>query len=284
VKSILISGCSTGIGRAAALHFAAKGYRTFAGVRKESDAQSLSQADSSGNIKPVLLDVTNAEQLTALVAALQAELRDAGLDALVNNAGIGKGAPLEYVDAETVRAVFEVNVMGPLLLTRALLPLIRKAKGRIVTIGSIGGKVAMAINGVYSMSKFAIEAFGDTLRKELAPEGIHVALIEPGPIRTPMLMGVPALIDETVATLPNEARARYGTQIAGFAKYFADVTARALPPAAVAGVIEHAVESPRPRARYVVTRDAKMVALLHWLLPDHAFDAVSARLTRAEPG
>ncbi len=281
MKSIVISGCSTGIGRATALHFAARNYKVFAGVRKESDAQSLSGADASGNIRPVLLDVRVPEQLAAVVADLERELADTGLCALVNNAGIGRGAPLEYVDPNVVREVFEVNVMGPLLLTQAFLPLIRKAKGRIVTVGSIGGKVAGPINGPYNMSKFAIEAFSDALRMELAPEGIHVALLEPGPIATPMLASVPGLVAEVKATLPPEAIARYGAQIAGFASYFASLTSHALPPEAVAKVIEHAVEARRPRARYLVTRDAKIAAFMHWLLPDRAFDAVSARLMKS---
>ena len=186
-KNLLISGCSTGIGRACALHFAKTGYHVFACVRKESDAESLKAADDSGNLEPVMLDVTNELQLGELKAELNQRIGDTGLAGLINNAGIAKNGPIEYIDPQAVRDVFNVNVMGPLLLTQAFLPLVRVAKGRIVTIGSIAGKVASPTMAAYSISKFGIEAFSDSLRQELAPHGIHVSLVEPGPIETPML-------------------------------------------------------------------------------------------------
>lgn len=280
MKSIFISGCSTGIGRATALLFAAKGYRTFAGVRKESDAESLRADDTSGNLEPVLIDVTDAEQIRRLASNLDTKLGPQGLDGLVNNAGFGTGAPLEFLDPAMARRVMEVNVMGPLFVTQALLPLIRKARGRIVTIGSIGGRVVSPVNGIYSMSKFAIEAFNDALRLELAAQGISVSLIEPGPISTPMLNGVPAIVEEVGKTLPPEAIALYGGHIESTARYFGKMASRASPPEAVAKVIEHAMESPRPKTRYLVTTDAKAAAFLRWLLPDRLFDRVSAFLAK----
>ncbi len=275
MKSILISGCSTGIGRATALFFSAKGYRVFAGVRRSGDAESLRAADEAGNIEPVMLDVTSAEQRQAMADHLDGTLGDAGLDVLVNNAGVGKGAPLEFVDPEMVRQTFEVNVMGPLLLTQSLLPLVRKARGRIITVGSIGGKIAGPINGAYGMSKFAVEAFCDVLRAELAPQGIEVSLIEPGPIETPMLLGVPEMVEEVKATMPTEAMTLYGDQIRKVAGYFASLGKRASPPLEVARVIERAAESARPKTRYRVTVDAKIGVVLKWLLPDRAFDFVN---------
>ncbi|MGE0624855.1 MAG: SDR family NAD(P)-dependent oxidoreductase [Pseudomonadales bacterium] len=275
MKSLLISGCSSGIGRATALHFAGKGYRVFAGVRKEADAASLTAADGSGNLEPVMLDVTSVEQCQAVADLLAATLGPSGLDVLVNNAGVGDGAPLEFVDPEMVRHTFEVNVMGPLLLTQSLLPLIRLARGRIITVGSISGKLSGPINGPYSMSKFAVEAFCDSLRAELAPQGIQVSLIEPGPVETPMLLGVPALVETAKSTLPAEALALYGDQIRGMANYFAALGRRASSPLDAAKVIERAVESRRPKTRYLVGRDAKIGAVLKWLLPDRAFDFVN---------
>jgi NAD(P)-dependent dehydrogenase (short-subunit alcohol dehydrogenase family) len=274
MKSILISGCSTGIGRATALHFSNKGYRVYAGVRREVDADSLRQEDMAGNIEPVILDVTVNEQLEAVKSKLEAELSDSGLTALVNNAGVGKGAPLEHASLDDVRTTFEVNTIGPLILTQAFIPLVRKAKGRIVTVGSVAGKVSGPVNGAYCMSKHAIEAFSDSLRAELAPQGIKVSLVEPGPIATPMLQGVDDIVEELRESLPAEALELYGDQINGVAKYFAGMNERALPPEEVAAVIEHAVEASNPKIRYLVTTDAKFGAFMRWLLPDWGFDAL----------
>lgn len=278
MKTILITGCSTGIGRATALRFAGKGYRTFAGVRKESDAESLTSADTSGNLEPVFVDVTDEQQIRALAQHLESAVGEQGLNGLVNNAGYGEGAPLEFLDPAVARRVMDINVIGPLLVTQAVLPLIRKARGRIVTIGSIGGKVVSPINGIYSMSKHAIEAFNDALRMELAPHGVSVSLIEPGPISTPMLNGVPAMVEEVSKTLPPEARELYGDQIESTARYFRKMGERAEPPDAVAEVIEHAMESPRPKTRYLVTTDAKSAAFMRWLLPDRLFDRAVAMM------
>jgi NAD(P)-dependent dehydrogenase (short-subunit alcohol dehydrogenase family) len=275
MKSILITGCSTGIGRATAIHFSNRGYKVFAGVRKDSDAESLKAADVSGNIQPLMLDVTIPEQLVAAVAQVTEQLSESGLDALVNNAGLGKGGPFEFVDPDVVREAFEVNTMGPILMTQAFLPLIRKATGRIVTVGSIAGKLAAPIQGPYCVSKFAVEAFNDSLRMELAPFGIHVSLIEPGPIATPMLKGVDEAAEEAIKSLPPEGVQYYGDVIRGFAKAFVGMNARALPPEEVAKAIEHAVESSRPKTRYPITFDAKMGAIARRILPDRLMDMIT---------
>lgn len=280
MKSLFITGCSSGIGRATALHFAARGYRTLAGVRKAADGDALRAADSSGNLQPVLVDVTDTARIRALAAELDADLGAAGLDGLVNNAGFATGGPLEFLDPAAARQVLEVNVMGPLQVTQALLPLIRRARGRIVTVGSIGGKVVTPANGIYNMSKFAVEAFNDVLRLELAAQGISVSLIEPGPIATPMLNGVPAMVEEVTRAIPPEARELYRAQIDGTVRFFSRAASRALAPETVARVIQHALESPRPKTRYLVTTDAKLISFLRWLLPDRMFDRTSALLAR----
>jgi NAD(P)-dependent dehydrogenase (short-subunit alcohol dehydrogenase family) len=270
--NILISGCSSGIGRACALHFAGKGYHVFACVRKESDAASLREADTSGNIEPLMLDVTDAAQLDRIAADLTTRLGQQGLAGLINNAGVGTGGPLEFQDPDEVRHTFEVNVMGPLRLSQAFLPLLRKARGRIVTIGSMAGKVAIPLNGSYTISKFGVEAFCDALRQELHPHGVQVALIEPGPIATPMLSGAKEQGESHLARLPPEATQYYGERLAKMLAQVADMERQAPPPAVVVDAVEHALESSRPKARYVVTRDAKVLIFLRWLLPDRALD------------
>ena len=277
-KNLLISGCSTGIGRACALHFAKIGYQVYASVRKASDAQSLKTADHSGNLEPVILDVTNELQLSELKADLSARTGDEGLAGLINNAGIARGGPLEYVLPQDVRDMFNVNVMGPLLLTQAFLPLVRVARGRIVTIGSIGGRLANPMMGAYCISKFGLEAFNDALRQELAPHGIHVSLIEPGPIKTPLLQGSDHQIQEVLDSLSNEATDRYGESIEQIRGYFQTVQDKASPPQAVADAVQRALESRKPKTRYLVTTEAKIANFLRWALPDRALDSVVSKM------
>ena len=219
-KHLLISGCSTGIGRACALHFAKNGYHVFAGVRKTSDMESLEADDHSGNLEPVMLDVTNETQLSELKATLNLRIGDVGLAGLVNNAGIARGGPLEHVDPQDVHDMFNVNVMGPVLLTKTFLPLLRVAKGRIVMISSAAGKLPLALAGAYNISKFGLEAFNDTLRQELAPHGIYVSLVAPGPIKTPLLERSGDGFQEVLESLSKEGKAQYGDLIEKMRVYF----------------------------------------------------------------
>ncbi len=276
-KHLLISGCSTGIGRACALHFAKNGYHVFAGVRKASDATSLETADASGNIEPVMLDVTNEAQLIELKAFLNKQIGDVGLAGLVNNAAIVKGGPLEYVDPQDVRDSFNVNAMGPLLLTQAFLPLLRVARGRVVMISSVSGKVAMPMTGSYAISKFGLEAFNDTLRQELAPHGIHVSLVVPGPTKTPLLMNSDDIIQQALDSLNEEGKARYGDLIGKIRVFFQTAQRSAVPPQVVADAVEHALESKKPKTRYLVTKETKITYFLHWVLSDRAWDFVISK-------
>ena len=273
-KNLFISGCSTGIGRACALHFAKNEYCVYAGVRKASDAESLKAADNTGNLEPVILDVTNESQLSDLKAYLSQKIGDVGLVGIINNAAIAKGGPLEYVVPQVVRDMFNVNVMGPLLITQTLLPLVRTANGRIVNIGSIGGKIANPMMGGYSITKFGLEAFNDSLRQELAPQGIHVSLIEPGPIDTPTLQSSDQQIQEVLDSLTDEGKERYGNSIAQIRVYFQAVQNKSLPPQVVVDAAEHALESERPKTRYLVTKEAKIGNFLRWMLSDRALDMI----------
>ncbi|MBQ75210.1 MAG: short-chain dehydrogenase/reductase [Gammaproteobacteria bacterium] len=279
MKSILITGCSTGLGRATALLFSNKGYQVFAGVRNDKDAQALTESDSAGNIQPLLLDITDGEQLGAAVERLENQLADTGLDALVNNAGIAKFIPLEFANPDDIRHMFEVNTMGPLLLSQSLLPLLRKAKGRIVIVGSIAGKVAFRFNGPYSISKFALEGFTDVLRRELSPFGIRVCLLEPGAIATPMMDKVEAESEEVISNLPREGKTYYESAIRDYMSSIPFSKDYAATPEQAAKVVAHAVESRRPKPRYLVTPDAKALVFLSWVLPDRIFDALLNKLS-----
>jgi short-subunit dehydrogenase/predicted ester cyclase len=189
----------------------------------------------------------------------------------VNNSGIAIAAPLEYLPLDELRRQLEVNLVAQLAVTQALLPALRAARGRIVFVGSIAGRSALPFLGAYAASKFALEALADSLRVELAPDGIQVAIAEPGTIATAIWTKPQPLVD-----LPEEGAKRYGPRIARFRSVATARSAKAAPAEAVAAAVEHALTAPRPRTRYVVGRDAKLRAALE-RLPDRARDRVIAR-------
>ena len=183
MPTALVTGASTGIGRATALRLDAAGWAVFAGVRREVDAERL-RADASERLTPLVLDVTDAGQIEAAAEAIAAAAGGAGLDGLVNNAGVSLPSPLETMPIEDFRRQVEVNLTGQVAVTQAMLPAIREARGRIVFISSIGGLIAFPMTGAYHAAKFGIEAVGDVFRRELRGWGISVSIVEPGSIAT----------------------------------------------------------------------------------------------------
>jgi NAD(P)-dependent dehydrogenase (short-subunit alcohol dehydrogenase family) len=280
MPSALITGASTGIGEATALRLAGAGWTVLAGVRSEQDGARLVAKDSSGRIEPLILDVTDFEQIRQ-AAARVSELGGGGdgsagrLDALVNNAGIGYGGPLELLHPDDLRKQFDVNVLGQVAVTQALLPALRAAHGRIVFMSSVGGRVAMAFTAPYAASKHAIEAFGDALRVELRTSGVQVALIEPGSVATPIWDK--SRVEADRISIPPELQAQYGKVPAAMDKVMQDTGRRGVPAEQVAETIERALTSSRMRARYVVGRDARAMLIARRLLPDHVFDRVARR-------
>jgi len=274
MKTVIITGASTGIGEACARHLAAQGWRVFAGVRRAEDAEKL----LSEAITPLLLDVTQAQSIQAAADTVRAALPNAvERMGLVNNAGIAFPAPLEFVPAAELERHFAVNVAGGVAMIQAFLPLLRQAQNaRIVNMGSVGGRSAVPYFGAYCASKFALEGISDALRVELRPWGIGVALIEPGAIDTP-IWGKSAA-GELFADYPPEAWALYG----GTLRFLSKVLPRmkGSPPQNVVAAVEHALGSPRPKARYVIGRDAQQRL---WLerLPTRLRDYLMAkRMTR----
>jgi NAD(P)-dependent dehydrogenase (short-subunit alcohol dehydrogenase family) len=272
----LITGASTGIGRATALRLAASGWTVLAGVRDEAAGEALlSAAGANGRLQPLTLDVTDAGHVAA-AAEFVASVADGRLDALVNNAGIGVGGPLEMLPLDELRLQFEVNVHGQVAVTQALLPALRRARGRVVFISSIGGRVALAYNAPYAASKHAIEAIGDALRVELASSGVQVALVEPGSVATPIWDKGSAVARQV--QVPDELAEHYGHVPAAMEKVLEDTGRRGIPPEQVASVIEGALRAPRMRTRYLVGRDARAMLALRRLLPDRVFDRVTRRV------
>jgi NAD(P)-dependent dehydrogenase (short-subunit alcohol dehydrogenase family) len=263
---ILITGASTGIGEGCARWLDARGHRVFAGVRRPEDGDRL-MTGSSARLTPVRLDVTEVASIVSALASVEAASGDAGLDGLVNNAGIAVGGPLEYVPLDGLRRQLEVNVIGQVAVTQAFLPLLRRARGRIVFMGSIGGRVATPFLAPYCASKFALEAIADALRIELQPWGMHVSMIEPGSIATPIWTKRPDG-DVTADDARRPALSRdYGAALAAFRSVLTHTAQRGLPTDAVSTVVEHALTSARPRPRYVVGRDAKLQLALGTFVP-----------------
>jgi NAD(P)-dependent dehydrogenase (short-subunit alcohol dehydrogenase family) len=277
MRSVLITGASTGIGRATALRLDANGWRVFAGVRREEDAASLREAGSE-RLVPLMLDVTEAGQITAAAERIDEAVGEAGLDGLVNNAGIAVPSPLETLPIEDFRRQVDVNLTAQVAVTQALLPRIRAAQGRIVFISSIGGRIAFPFTGAYHAAKFGIEAVGDAFRRELGQWDIGVSIVEPGSVATPIWDRGEKVADEVGARSPARDEL-YGKAIARYRKVSRKTGERGIPPAKAAAVIEHALTARRPRARYLVGLDAKVQARLKYLIPTRIFDRVLRRAT-----
>lgn len=269
--TIVITGCSTGFGRATALHLARRGWRVFATVRKESDhAALLVEAMAQGwhdRLIPVLCDITQRSQVERLGRVVS----EAGpeLQALLNNAGTAWPGPLELIALDDLRAQFEVNVIAHLAVTQALLPLLKAARGYLINVSSVGGRLVYPTNGPYHMSKFALEAMSDALRVELGPFGVKVVVIQPG--------SSPTQIWETslqrVDTVGMAARAGPYQPLAEAVRRAALAgAARGFPPEAFARVVERILAHPRPAPRYAVPAGLGLILWARALLPDRLWD------------
>jgi NAD(P)-dependent dehydrogenase (short-subunit alcohol dehydrogenase family) len=275
MRSVLVTGASTGIGRATALRLDGAGWRVFAGFRDPVDGESL-RAEGSERIVPVQLDVTEPEQIAAAAARVEEEAEGA-LDGLVNNAGVAIPGPLETLPLDDFRRQLEVNLTGQLAVTQALLALIRRGRGRIVFISSIGGRIALPFAGAYHAAKFGIEAVGDVLRQELRPWGIAVSLVEPGSIATPIWDKGEEEAERMAERTPAAQDDLYGEQLETFRGAVRRTAERGIEPEAVAKPVRHALTARRPRTRYLVGRDAVVQARMRPLLGARVFDRLVAR-------
>ena len=273
--AVLITGASTGIGQATALQLQKAGVRVFAGVRKPEDGDRLREAGVTV-LHP--LDVTKQEDIDAAVRAVEQGLNGSQLRGIVNNAGIGIGGPLEALDLDDFRRTIEVNTTSQLAVTKAFLPLLRKSKGRIVNMTSIGGRVAQPFAGRYVASKFALEAVSDVLRVELLGWGVDVIAIAPGTIATPIWEKSSQEAEKVLEKLTPEQRELYGKRLAKMTKVLERQNKRGAPPEKVAAAVEKALTASRPRTRYLVG-DARVLLNLKRILPTRWFDRLLYRLT-----
>src|SRR5947209_3398491 len=279
--AVVVTGCSSGIGRATALTLARRGWRVFATVRRPEDGAALLAAGSGSPLETVPLDVTDEGQIAAVAARVREALvaRGERLAGLVNNAGIVAAGPLEELAPARLRRVLEVNVVGALAVTQAFLPLLRAGRGRVVNVSSVSGRLAPPFLGAYAASKFALEALSDTLRVELRPWGIGVVLIEPGPVATPIWRkGEAEWEREHGMGADAAARSPYAPYVAVTRANFLRAGERGMAPEMVAGAIERALTARWPRARYVVSRHALLFAAGARLAPAALIDAAILHL------
>jgi NAD(P)-dependent dehydrogenase (short-subunit alcohol dehydrogenase family) len=275
-KNVVVTGASSGIGRATSLLLVRNGFRVFAGVRTEWDADSL-RAEGGAGLVPIELDVTHNSSIAAAVAEVERQLEGEGLDGLVNNAGIGITVPVEAVAAEVLRHHFEVDVFGQIAVTQAFLPLIRRVRGRIVNMGSVGGHLSIPFGGVLCGCKSAFGSLSDALRLELHPFGIRVSVIEPGAIRTPAVDKTLGDVEGAIAALPVATARRYGSLLRRAVRRAYNHEKNGSSPEVVARIVHRALTTRRPRIRYRVGKDARLLAALPRLLPDRLLDAARLR-------
>ena len=275
-KDAVVTGASTGIGRGAVRVLTGHGWRVFAGVRKPADADSLRQ-EFGDKVAPVLFDVTDAAAVRAAANEVRAKLGGRTLQGLVNNAGMGSGGPLAHEPVDEIRRVFEVNVFGAVTVSQAFIPVLGADRaltggpGRIVNITSVAGKLAPPFLGDYAMSKHALEAFTDSLRRELMIYGVDVIAIGPGAVATP-IWDKAERADETAY-----ANTDYAAALKKFKDYFIADGRKGLPPERIGEAIHLALTAPKPRARYAVVPNSLVNWTIPTLLPKRVVDRLIAK-------
>lgn len=287
-QTAVVTGASTGIGRATAMRLASDGWRVFAGVRRESDAERLTVEAKPlrGELTALLLDVTDESQVAEAFTEIDDAVGSDGLSALVNNAGTALGGPVEYLPLETWREQFDVNVFGQIIVTKAAMPLLRRGSdghgghGRIIFVGSNSGRIAAPMLGPYVASKFAVEGLADSLRMELVGTGVSVVVIEPGAIATPIWDKGRQLADRLEAELPAEALERYADLIEGTRAGIEMQDSSGAPPSKAAEVVARALRAKRPWTRYQVGVDGKLTVWAGRFLPDRIKDPVIRKMMK----
>jgi NAD(P)-dependent dehydrogenase (short-subunit alcohol dehydrogenase family) len=278
-RGVVVTGTSSGIGRACALLLTRNGFTVFAGIRKPADGESL-RKEAGDHLVPLQIDVTDREGIAAAARLTATTLRERGLSlcGLVNNAGIGVSAPLEFQPLEDIRRGFEVNVLGQIAVTQAFLPLLRETRGRIVNICSIGDRLAIPFGGTLNGTKSAFAMMSESLRLELRPWGIHVVIIDPGSITTPAVDKTLGDPEGMLRRMSPDAERLYGKF---YREFIARATRRELngsPPDVVAEAVLSALRDGHPHRRYVVGKDARMLATLPKVLPAALLDRVRMKI------
>lgn len=266
-KSTVITGASSGIGYACVSRMIQSGWRVFATVRKSVDSNRL-RSEFGSRITPVIMDVTDRPSIIAAAQQVAAHLSAPGLDGLVNVAGIGMVRPVEFLTDKDLQSIFDINVFGQIAVIQAFLPALRRNRGRIVNISSVGAHIAVPFGSLINASKSAFGMFSDTLRLELHPFGIHVSVVDPGAIRTPAVDKTLGNVESVIANLSPDGAARYGNMLKEFARRAYAREMNGSSPDVVAQAVHHALSARLPKARYTVGKHAKLLSALPRILPD----------------
>jgi len=277
--AVLVTGTSSGIGRACALLLIRNGFTVFAGVRKAADGESL-RKEAGERLVPLQIDVTDREGVLAAARVAADTLRERGesLYALVNNAGIGVAAPLEFQPLEDIRRSYEVNVLGQIAVTQAFLPLLRETRGRIVNICSVGDRIAIPFGATLNGTKSAFAMMSESLRLELRPWGMHVVIIDPGSITTPAVDKTLGDPEAMLRRMSPDAELLYGKFFRGFVERAAERERNGSPPEVVAEAVLSALRDAHPHRRYVVGKGARTLATLPKILPAALLDRVRMKI------
>ncbi|HEY4097629.1 MAG TPA: SDR family oxidoreductase [Baekduia sp.] len=278
MSTFLVTGASSGIGAATALHLDAQGHHVYAGVESGDDGAAV-LAPASERLHRVVLDVTSRASISAAIAEIAGRVGPSGLSGVVNNAGVGFPGPLEALPLDDLRRQLEVNVLGQVAVTQAALPLIRQGAGRVVFVGSIGGLLASQFAGAYHASKFAMEAIADVWRQELDPEDIPVVLIEPSAISTPIWEKGIAYLDGLMDG-GSPRLAPYRERLVAFRESLQSADEHGKSPDDVAAVIEEALTTESPDTRYVVGGAGKLATALRPLIPDRVADKLAEQTAK----
>jgi short-subunit dehydrogenase len=269
-KTILITGASTGIGKETALHLNRLGFNVYAGVRKDQDAQTL-KSESRGQLKPIFVDVADKVSITAAAETIAKDTND-GLYALVNNAGLSLNGPLEMLSYEDIQRIIQVNVVGLLAMTQAVLPMIRANNGRIINISSGHGLLAIPDKSVYAASKFAVQAISDSLRVELRPFGVSVSNIVVGKVETAVLGKILADREKMIANTPADIYEMYAPLVEYFDREVKNIPG--IPALDVSKVIETSLTAENPKPQYLIgpgTKKMKTLSRFPTKLRDNMF-------------
>ena len=276
-RHFLVTGASSGIGRATALRLAAAGDHVYAGVRNPSDGDALVRRATAGELTPLILDVTDPHKISEAAATVTRHAGAAGLDGLVDNAGVGLACPVELLPLDTFRRLLEINVTGQLAVTQAFLPLLRRARGRIVVLSTIGVRFGPPFAGALDATKAALAALADALRQELAPWGVRVVLVEPASINSAAPDKVVRDTEAAMVAAPPSGRALYQESVSRMLTVMLRRERDGSPPEVAAETIVRALTTRRPRAVYLTGKNARRLATIS-LLPTPVLDAVRRRI------
>lgn len=274
--AVVITGCSSGIGRASALHLDRLGFKVFAGIRKIEDAESICRA-ASASLIPLTIDITDKDSISSAVKTVTQILDGQGLAGLVNNAGATFVSPLEFMPWEDLLQQVKLNLLGHMAVTKAFLGLIRRRRGRVVNIGSIGGVQPVPFLAAYDACKAGMHAYTDSLRMELRAQGIEVVLVIPGHVATPIWGKTGGKGASSLESITGEGRAIYGPMIDAFMQTVRKMGQGGLPAKAVAEVVARGLTAAKPKTCYFIGRDARLQSFLSKIVPDRVRDALVLR-------